>query len=207
VLRKPPFIIQNHAEQNQSDVRKQQADVCGICQKQHSIFSTSWLWYFLLLYPRSRRTPKEGLPGCSPPASQIEIETTQILFIIRFTRSTFQLQSATDNCWWLVESSWNVMAHCDAWEGKWRGNWWKEWVASTLHTTSDHGVSSITTADAHTSAASSRLNWHPSTDLSGLVRFAERWNLVSARVPSHFKQSLHHNLESKIENLGCLRWN
>jgi hypothetical protein len=36
-----------------------------------------------------------------------------------------------------------------------------EWVASTLHTTSEHGASSITTADAHTSAASSRLNWHP----------------------------------------------
>ena len=35
------------------------------------------------------------------------------------------------------------------------------WVASTLHTTSEHGVSSITTADAHTSAASSRLNWRP----------------------------------------------
>ena len=33
-----------------------------------------------------------------------------------------------------------------------------EWVAKTLHTTSEHGVSSITTADAHTSAASSRLN-------------------------------------------------
>ena len=30
-----------------------------------------------------------------------------------------------------------------------------------LHTTSEHGVSSITTADAHTSAASSRLNWRP----------------------------------------------
>jgi hypothetical protein len=36
-----------------------------------------------------------------------------------------------------------------------------EWVASALHTTSEHGVSSITTADAHTSAASSRLNWRP----------------------------------------------
>jgi len=36
-----------------------------------------------------------------------------------------------------------------------------EWVASTLHTTSEHGVSSITTADAHTSATSSRLNWRP----------------------------------------------
>ena len=67
-----------------------------------------------------------------------------------------------ENCWCLeVESSWNVMAHGDAREGKWRGNWRMEWVASTLHNSSEHGVSSITTADAHTSAASSRLNWNP----------------------------------------------
>jgi hypothetical protein len=60
-----------------------------------------------------------------------------------------------------VDSSWNVMAHGDAREEKWRGNWRMEWVDSTLHTTSEHGVSSITTADVHTSAASSRLNWRP----------------------------------------------
>jgi len=54
-----------------------------------------------------------------------------------------------------------MMAHGDAREGKWRGNWRMEWVASTLHTASEHGVSSITTADAHTSVASSRLNWRP----------------------------------------------
>jgi len=36
-----------------------------------------------------------------------------------------------------------------------------EWVASTLLTTSEHGVYSNTTADSHTSAASSRLNWFP----------------------------------------------
>ena len=53
------------------------------------------------------------------------------------------------------------MAHGDAQEGKWRGKSRMEWVASTLHTTSEHGVSSITTADAQTSAASSRLNWRP----------------------------------------------
>ena len=35
------------------------------------------------------------------------------------------------------------------------------WVASTLYTTSELGVSTITTADAHTSAASNRLNWRP----------------------------------------------
>jgi len=59
------------------------------------------------------------------------------------------------------ESSWNVMAHGDAREVKWRGNCRMEWVASTLHTTTEHGVSSITSADAHNSAASSRLNWRP----------------------------------------------
>jgi len=53
------------------------------------------------------------------------------------------------------------MAHGDAREGKRRGNWRMEWVSSTLYTTSEHGVSSTTTADAHTSAASSRLKWHP----------------------------------------------
>ena len=61
-----------------------------------------------------------------------------------------------------------------------------KWVASTLHTNSEHGVSSITTADAHTSAASSRVNRRPLADLNGLVHLAERRNLVSARVPSHF---------------------
>ena len=53
------------------------------------------------------------------------------------------------------------MTHGDARNGTWRGNWRMEWVASTLHTTSELGVSSITTADAHTSAVSSRLNWRP----------------------------------------------
>jgi hypothetical protein len=61
----------------------------------------------------------------------------------------------------VVESTWNVMAHGDAREGKWKRNWPMEWVVSTFHTTSEHGASSITTADPHTSAASSRLNWHP----------------------------------------------
>jgi len=72
----------------------------------------------------------------------------------------------------VVQSSWNVMSHGDAREGKWKGIWRKEWVASTLHTTSEHVVSSITTADAHTSAASSRLNWSTG-------RF--KWNRPSRR--------------------------
>ena len=59
-----------------------------------------------------------------------------------------RLQLKCDGTWW--------------WKGGgWRRNWQMEWVASTLHTTSEHGVSSITTADAHTLAASSQLNWYP----------------------------------------------
>jgi len=61
----------------------------------------------------------------------------------------------------ILDSSWNVTAHSDTREGKWRGNWRMEWVASILHTTLEHGVSTITTADAHTLASSSQLNWHP----------------------------------------------
>jgi hypothetical protein len=59
------------------------------------------------------------------------------------------------------KTSCNVMSQGDAREGKWKGNWRMEWVASTLHTTSEHGGSSNTTANAHIPAASSRLNWCP----------------------------------------------
>jgi hypothetical protein len=60
-----------------------------------------------------------------------------------------------------VDSSWNMMAHGDELAGKWKGNWRMEWVACTNHTTPEHSVPSITTADAQTSAASRRLNWRP----------------------------------------------
>ena len=56
-----------------------------------------------------------------------------------------------------VEMWWHAVTH----GGKWRGNWRREWVASTLHTTSEHGVTSITIVDAHISAVSSSLNWRP----------------------------------------------
>jgi len=78
--------------------------------------------------------------------------------VICFTFWHFNLNSKFLS---LLDSSWNVMAHGDTWEGNWRGNWQMEWVANTLHTTSEHGVSSITTADAHTPTASSRLKWRP----------------------------------------------
>jgi len=50
---------------------------------------------------------------------------------------------------------WHTVTHGRGSEGE-TGE--MEWVASTLHTTSEHGVSNITTADAHISAGSSRLN-------------------------------------------------
>ena len=59
----------------------------------------------------------------------------------------------------MLEYRWNVMAHGDVREGKWREHWRMEWIASALYTNSEHDVSSITTADAHTSVASSPLNW------------------------------------------------
>ena len=49
------------------------------------------------------------------------------------------------------------MAHGDAWEGKWRGKMWMEWVALYVGTQSIQLLS----ADPHSSAASSQLNWHP----------------------------------------------
>ena len=92
---------------------------------------------------------------------------------------------------WRIDYSLNVMAHGDAREGKWRGNWRMEWVASTLHTTSKHGVSSITTADAHTSAASSRLNWRPCRfKWTRPFRWKTKSGFCACGVPSHFKHSL-----------------
>ena len=60
------------------------------------------------------------------------------------------------------------------------------------HTTSEGGVSSITNADSHTSAASNLLNYSPA-DLNGLVRLSERRNMVSARVPSGSARALQQN--------------
>jgi len=103
--------------------------------------------------------------------------SVSIRFFPNWHQEPYLLYSALDSSCTgssILDSSWNVMAHGDAREGKWRGNWRMQWVASTLHSTSEHGVSSITTAHAHTSVASSRLTWRPPADLNGLVRFARK---------------------------------
>jgi hypothetical protein len=100
----------------------------------------------------------------------IDKKVNNFFFIYSALESTIlklRIPYTGENSWpgeRLLESSWNVMAHGDARDGKWRRNWRMEWVASTLHITTQHCVSSITTittADGHTSAASSRLNWRP----------------------------------------------
>ena len=95
------------------------------------------------------------------------------------------------------------MAHGDAREGKWRGNWRMEWVASTLHTTSEHGVSSITTADAHTSAASSRLNWLPRR-FKWTRTFRRKTKSVFLRVCHHISNAVY-NTKACLANVSV--WN
>jgi hypothetical protein len=95
--------------------------------------------------------------------------------------------------WPELDSSLNVMSHGDVREGKWRGNWRMEWVASTLHTTSEHGVSSITTADAHTSAASSRLNWRPCR-FKWTRLFRRKTKCVFLRMYLHVSNAVCHKL-------------
>jgi len=100
-----------------------------------------------------------------------------------------------------VDDSWNMMAHGDAREGKWRGNWRMEWVAETLHTTSEHDVSSI--LPLMRSLRLPVVDWTDApADLNGLVRFAERRNLVSARVPSHFNWPLLKPVPARRSNFG-----
>ena len=69
------------------------------------------------------------------------------------------------------------------------------------HAISERSVSSITQADAHTSAAKQSTELTPPpTDLNGLVRFGERRNLVSARVPSRSARAIHTSLISITTN-------
>ena len=86
----------------------------------------------------------------------------------------------------------NVVAHGDAREGKWRGNWRMEWVASTL--TRPRNVvypALLTLMRTHRLPA---VDWTDSPAyLNGLVRLGERWNVVSARVPSGSVRALQHN--------------
>jgi len=97
-----------------------------------------------------------------------------------------------------VETWWHTVTHGRGSEEK-TGEWSGYPVLFTL-------ARNMTTADGQTSASSSRLNWRPPSDLNWLVRFAERRNLVSAHVPSHFKRSLFSNAVSAETMLIIGEW-
>jgi len=82
------------------------------------------------------------------------------------------------------------MAHGDAQEGKWRGNWRMEGVSSTLRTTWKMVYPAL--LPQMRTPQLPVVNWTDApADLNGLIRFTKRWNMVFAHVPSHFKRSIH----------------
>ena len=88
-----------------------------------------------------------------------------------------------------VELVRNLVAHGDARKGKWRGNWWMEWVASTL-TPPPKALYPALLKLMRTPRLPA-VDWTDApTDLNGLVRFGERRNLVSARVPSRSARAI-----------------
>ena len=106
----------------------------------------------------------------------------------------------------VLESSWNLMAHGDAREGKWRGNWRMEWVASTLTLHRNVGYPALLPLMRTSRLPGSRQNWHPRR-FKWTLRFAKRRNLVSARVPSRFKRSLQQYVSScRQHHVFKIRW-
>jgi len=88
-----------------------------------------------------------------------------------------------------VEIVRNLVAHGDARKGKWRGNWRMEWVASTL--TPPPNVVYPALLKLMRTLRLPAVDWTEApTDLNGLVRFGERRNLVSERVPSRSARAI-----------------
>ena len=90
-----------------------------------------------------------------------------------------------------VELVRNLVAHGDAREVKWRGNWRMKCVASTL--TPPPNVVYPALLKLMGTTRLPVVDWTDApTDLNGLVRFGERGNLVSARVPSRSARAVPH---------------
>jgi hypothetical protein len=128
--------------------------------------------------------------------------TLPVLYYIPFFQSTLlhsPLQKLSLPSQFL-ESSWNLMAHGDAREGKWRGNWRMKSVATTL-TLVRNTVYPALLPLRRTPRLLVVERTDTTADFNGLVRFAERRNLVSACVPSHFKRSLPHS-DHRVSQFG-----
>ena len=101
----------------------------------------------------------------------------------------------------------HLVTHGDAREGKWRGNWRMEWVASTL--TPPPNVVYPTLLKLMRKPRLPAVDWTDApTDLNGLVCFGERRNLVSARVSSRsaraIPRSFHYLLRLWVLDIFCL---
>ena len=79
-----------------------------------------------------------------------------------------------------------------------RGNWQMEWLAITL--TLPRNVVCPTLLTLMRTTRLPAVDWTDApADLNGLVRYGERRNLVSARVPSRFKRTLLRLLRTRTE--------
>ena len=87
----------------------------------------------------------------------------------------------------LLEWKRNLMAHGDAREEKWRGKRRMVWVVSSFQFDSEQSIQCYYNRSPPTlTPRKPVLDWTDTpADINGLVRFAGRPNLVSARVPSH----------------------
>ena len=91
----------------------------------------------------------------------------------------------------------NVVTHGDAREGKWRGNWRMQWVASTL--TRPRNVVYPALLTLMRTPRLPAVDWTDSpADLNRLVRLGERRNVVSALVPSGSAWALHPKVSDGI---------
>jgi len=98
-----------------------------------------------------------------------------------------------------VESSWNVMAHGDAGRGS-EGET-GEWSGYPVFYTLPRNMVYAALLPLMSTPRLPVVDWTDAPAvLNGLVHFAERWNLGSARVPSHIKRSLTcwSNWHSKV---------
>jgi len=96
------------------------------------------------------------------------------------------------------------MAHGDARERKWRGNGRMKWVASTLHTISEHGVSSITTADAHTSGCQQSTELTPPPGRFKWTRpFRAKDEIWFLRMCRHISNAVQHTLFNNTTQRGA----
>jgi hypothetical protein len=77
-----------------------------------------------------------------------------------------------------------------------------QWVASTLHTTSEHGVSSITTTDAaHLGCQqSTELTPRPPADLNGLGPFRAKDEIWFLRMCRHISNAVYQPV--RISEIG-----